>query len=376
MPELKQRVTVQLDGTISFPLLGTITVAGLPPAELRTRIQSALVTKLFRRMTQDGRESMAVIEPHEVTAAVVEYRPIYVNGDVSKPGEQTYRPFMTVRQAVAVSGGYDVMRFRTTNPFLESADLRSAYETLWTEFAKEQVQVLRIKAELENKGDFDQNIQLNTPLSPAAISQILNSENEFLKIRQADHQREKAFLLRSVKQNDESVKVLSEQLQKEEQGTQDDTEELRKVSELFNKGTMTGSRVTDSRRALLLSSTRKLQTTAQLMQVKKQRDESLRQVEKLDDQRRIILLRELQDSNLRLAEIRAKLQGVGEKLQYTGMMKSQLARGLSDKPQITVIRKGEKDRERFKANEDFELQPGDVVEIALQPEHIAEAPTQ
>jgi polysaccharide export outer membrane protein len=99
-------------------------------------------------------------------------------------------------------------------------------------------------------------------------------------------------------------------------------------------------------------------------------------VEKLDDQRRIILLRELQDSNLRLAEIRAKLQGVGEKLQYTGMMKSQLARGLSDKPQITVIRKGEKDRERFKANEDFELQPGDVVEIALQPEHIAEAPTQ
>ena len=50
------------------------------------------------------------------------------------------------------------------------------------------------------------------------------------------------------------------------------------------------------------------------MQVKKQQDELTRKLEKLDDQRKIDLLRELQDTSVRLNQIRAKLQSVGEKL--------------------------------------------------------------
>src|ERR1700688_1532719 len=40
LPELKQRVPVQLDGTISFPLLGTLPVANLSPAEVQARVQN------------------------------------------------------------------------------------------------------------------------------------------------------------------------------------------------------------------------------------------------------------------------------------------------------------------------------------------------
>ena len=73
----------------------------------------------------DGREDAIIIEPNDVIATVVEYRPIYVNGDVSKPGEHPYRPQMTVRQAVALSGGFDVLHATINNPYLEVADLRS-----------------------------------------------------------------------------------------------------------------------------------------------------------------------------------------------------------------------------------------------------------
>ena len=74
--------------------------------------------------------------------------PIYVNGDVSKPGEYPYRPATTARQVIAVAGGYDIMHIRMNNPYLESADLRSEYGSLWTEFAKEQAHMWRIKNEL------------------------------------------------------------------------------------------------------------------------------------------------------------------------------------------------------------------------------------
>src|SRR5690349_3169676 len=75
MPDWRQRIQVQLDGSISYPLLGTLVVAGLLPSEVRTKVQSILATKVFRQRTPDGREHVVVIDADQVTANVVEYRP-------------------------------------------------------------------------------------------------------------------------------------------------------------------------------------------------------------------------------------------------------------------------------------------------------------
>jgi polysaccharide export outer membrane protein len=125
-------------------------------------------------------------------------------------------------------------------------------------------------------------------------------------------------------------------------------------------------RVSDARRAMLLSSTRKLQTSAQLMQTRRQRDDLSRQIERLDGQRKSDMLRELQDATVAFSKIRFKLQSTGEKLQYTALAKSQLTRGFGNKPAITIVRNGPKGSENLIANEEFELQPGDVVEVALR----------
>jgi polysaccharide export outer membrane protein len=366
LPELKQRVPVQLDGTISFPLAGTLQVANLPPAEVQAKVQAILAAKVFRQRTSDGRENSVTIEPDEVTATVVEYRPIYVNGDVSRPGEQAYRPLMTVRQAVALSGGYDVIRLRMNNPILEAADLRAEYESLWTEYAKEQAHVWRLQQELGQKTTVDQKALLDVPVARSTALAIVNNEAEQLKTRQADEQTERMFLNRGIVQADEQINILSEQQKTEDQGTQADLEELERAKELFSRGTLTMLRVSDARRAMLLSSTRKLQTSAQLMQTMRQRDDLSRQVERLDGQRRGDMLRELQDATVALSKIRLKLESTGEKLQYTAFAKSQLAHGFGTRPAITIVRSGARGSQNLVANEEFELQPGDVVEVALR----------
>jgi polysaccharide biosynthesis/export protein len=339
--------------------------AGLPLSQIRAKIGAALATKAFRMRAPDGRENVVVIDADEVTATVAEYRPIYVNGDVAKPGEYPYRPSITARQLLALAGGFDVMRMRMNNPYLEAADLRSEYSTLWTEFAKEQAGIWRIKNELGDGSQIDPAVMKDVPIPFSAISDIVKAEKEYLKTRQSDYELEKSFLQRGVRDGDDRLNVLSEQEKTEEAGSQSDLDELKKVNDLFGKGSLVSPRVTDARRAVLLSSTRKLQTTAQLMAVKKEQDELKRKLEKLDDQRRIDLLRELRDANVKIGEIRAKLQSVGEKLQYTGMVRSQLVLGTGDKAEITVIRKGEKGQERIAADEDTELQPSDTVEVAL-----------
>jgi polysaccharide biosynthesis/export protein len=370
VPELQRRVVVKSNGTISFPLLGNLRVVGLSAAELETRIQATLATKIFRQRTPDGRENAVVIEPDEVTAVVVQYRPIYVNGDVSKPGEQAFRPFMTVRQAIALSGGYDILRLRMENPLLLSADLRGEYESLWTEFAKERARVSRMNSELGERDALDQSLLADVPLPPARKAEIVRVESEHLRTEQADYEREKAFLQHSIKQGDEQIKVLSEQNTKEEQGVQADIEELQRINALFGKGSLPSPRVTDARRALLLSSTRKLQTAAQLMQVKKQQDDIARQLERFDDQRRIKLLQDLQDARTRLGQIQAKLQSVGEKLLYTAA-RSQVMRGNEFKQDLVVIRMDNGTLARITVDQDTELQPGDVVEVALRLDDMA-----
>jgi polysaccharide export outer membrane protein len=367
MPELQRRIPVQLDGTITFPMLGTLVVLGLTPSEAQARIQAGLAAKIVRQRTPDGRETAMTIDPSDVTAAVVEYRPIYVNGDVTKPGEHPYRPLMTAHQAIAVSGGYDVGQASVNNPFLQVADLKADYETFSIEMVKEQIRVARVKAELDGKDQVDQAILLNTPVSRSVVAEILRTATEELKTRLADYGREKAYLQRGMAQADAQIGVLTEQVAKEEEGVQADAEELQRALELFKKGTLLSQRVTDARRAVLLSSTRKLQTAASLMQVRKQQGDLARQLEKLDDQRRIALLQELQDASVKLGEVRSKLRVAEEKLQYAASVKSQLIGGKAQ-PRITVLRKEGKNWQNLPADEEFELQPGDVVEVALRRE--------
>jgi polysaccharide biosynthesis/export protein len=75
------------------------------------------------------------------------------------------------------------------------------------------------------------------------------------------------------------------------------------------------------------------------------------------------VLGELQD--VKLGEIRAKLQGVEEKIRVTGLLRSQQAQGQRNGPEIAIIRKGEKGLLRLSATEETELRPGDVVEVSV-----------
>lgn len=366
IPDLKQRVTVQADGTISFPLIGSLAVRGLTPSELLSKVQAALATKIFRERTGDGRETTFVVEPTQVTAAVVEFRPIFIDGDVSKPGQLPFHPFMTVRQAVALAGGYDLMRFRmSTNPFLESADLQSEYDAAWTEFIKEQAHVWRLKTELGEKAELDQGLLSKAPIRQTTVAELVSTAARELEARRADQQREKDFLQSSIKQTTAQIGILTEQEQKEAQGEQADVAELQKVTELFARGSLPSPRVVDARRAVLLSATRKLQTETQLSQAQKLRLELGRQLERADDQRKIDLLQELQEANVKVAGLAAKLRSVEEKLHYTGIVRSQLARGKGAKPDIAIIRRTDQGHQRMAADEDFELSPGDIVEVAL-----------
>jgi polysaccharide export outer membrane protein len=371
LDELRQETTISPDGMALFPLLGPIKAAGLSLSELRMKLGELLPGKVFRRTNSDGRDFPVVITADEISVTVAKYRPIYLDGDVAKPGEQSYRPGMTVRQAVALAGGYDVMRFRGHDPFLESADFRAEYYSLWTEFAKQQAYISRLKAELEHDGRLNTQGFVDAPIPDAVGSEIHDLEVQQLLSRLADRKKEMEHLERAIAQEDARISVLTQQQQKEQEGAQADATDLADLRETFKKGLIPVMRMSESRRLALFSATQALQTTAMLAQAEREREDLRRRLEQVDDQRRIDLLGELQDAEVKLQKIRASLQAVSDKLLYSSMVRSQLVRGKGGRPAVTVYRDSNGNRQTLPADENVELMPGDVVEVTVQIEEIS-----
>ena len=85
-------------GNIAVPLLGSVKASGLSPTQLGDRITDGLKRKnLFRNPS--------------VAVEVLAYRPVFVLGEVAKPGQYPYQPGMTVLTTVAIAGGYTYRAF-------------------------------------------------------------------------------------------------------------------------------------------------------------------------------------------------------------------------------------------------------------------------
>jgi len=80
-------------GQIALPMLGNVAATGLTPDALAARITQALV-------------KANLYTAPSVSAEITAYRPIFVLGEVSKPGQYPFQPGMTVVTAAAVAGGF------------------------------------------------------------------------------------------------------------------------------------------------------------------------------------------------------------------------------------------------------------------------------
>jgi polysaccharide export outer membrane protein len=91
--ELKRETAVDSDGTLDFPLIGSVQANGLTAGELATSIE-------------DGLRGPYVRDPH-VTVAVIDTpgQLITIGGEVKEPGRYPAVGSMTLLDAVATGGG-------------------------------------------------------------------------------------------------------------------------------------------------------------------------------------------------------------------------------------------------------------------------------
>jgi polysaccharide export outer membrane protein len=87
-------------GNITLPLIGPVHARGRTTTEVSAALSSQLRQGFLR-------------EPH-VAVEVEAYRPFFILGEVTFPGQYPYVPNMTVETAVAIAGGFSPRAFRKT----------------------------------------------------------------------------------------------------------------------------------------------------------------------------------------------------------------------------------------------------------------------
>ena len=89
---LSNNYTVDAQGTVSLPLVGAVEARGLTTSQLGSAIAARLRSGYVR-------------DP-SVAVEIETYRPFFVLGEVTFPGQYPYVPNMTVENAIAIAGGF------------------------------------------------------------------------------------------------------------------------------------------------------------------------------------------------------------------------------------------------------------------------------
>ena len=104
---LTNSYVVGAGGYIDMPLIGSVAARGMTPDQLAGRISEKL---------RDG----FIREPH-VAVEIESYRPFFILGEVTQPGQYPYVANMTAETAVAIAGGFtpaSVPQIRHSEPQL------------------------------------------------------------------------------------------------------------------------------------------------------------------------------------------------------------------------------------------------------------------
>ncbi len=89
---LSNNYTVDAQGAVTMPLIGAVNARGMTTAQLNGAIASRLKQSFIR-------------DP-SVAVEIEVYRPFFVLGEVTYPGQYPYVPNMTVENAIAIAGGF------------------------------------------------------------------------------------------------------------------------------------------------------------------------------------------------------------------------------------------------------------------------------
>ncbi len=346
--------TVGTDGKISVPLVGEINAIGHTPSEVANSISTAL------------QSSTGLTVAPAVSAQIVAYPPVFVAGNVERPGEIEYRPGLTVMQAVALAGGRE-RRTDTTDRYSSFDQIRYAGELnrIDLQIVQQMARRSRLQAELDGDSEIIFAPEFEVLLNEPVIRQIKRTEMILFQARRDGLDRQIASLGDLGALLKKEIAVLDDKMAVQDRQIDVAIEELQSISKLYNSGIVTKSRHTSLGRLVADLQGNKLDMVVASMRAQQKLSETSRDTINLRAQRQTELSRELQDTESTLEDLQMKRATTRQLLRATGFinLENETRAGIAEQPlDYSVVRSSQTNRTTDIEPGDL-LFPGDLLEV-------------
>lgn len=352
-------------GQANFRQYGVVTVSGLALQDIQAELRRRVEGQVLKRYGADGSPLFIALSPEDVFLEVAAFAPVYVDGDVASPGAVDFRPGLTLRAAVATAGGRRGAALGVSDDVARTAPrLQADYGTLALQQAGLLARLWRVEAAEAGLADPAPPQVQNLPVAADVFASMIDVQRSQLRIDLERLAAQRAFLEASLRQAQARLSILEEQNAQQQVAVKDDEEEQGRVKGLLDRGMVQTTRFLDSRRALLLSSTRLLDVQNNLARVELEVTNFERQIVALDEDRARLLLTERETVRQQLHEVGARLEGARLSLEALGL-EAELPGLDADSVEPTFILHRRQDGVMVSrpVDSDILLLPGDVVEV-------------
>ncbi|WP_298434774.1 polysaccharide biosynthesis/export family protein [uncultured Jannaschia sp.] len=343
-------VRIAPDGTLSLPLVGIVSAAGMSPQDLGDLI----AVKLADSAGLNGRV--------EASVRITEFQPIYVTGDVRSPGTHPYFPSMTVAQAIGQAGGIDDPGPELLRGDRGALTALGTYRLLDLERQRRLATIARLRAEME-----DRPIEVPPEVAAAPLgAALIEREREILRARRAS-------LASSLAQLDELEALISEQVTRLTRQLELRSEQvalieaqLTDATQLVERGLATARGERELERQLADQQIRRLEIETARLNAEQRLNETRRDRLDLMDGRRLTLVEGLQDQIAAVGDLDVRMETQAALYAEAREMGTALTSALGEmSAEITVTRMGDDGPETTRTTLTDRVRGGDVLDIRL-----------
>lgn len=333
------------DGTVSLPILGTIMVGDLDESAFAAKVADELKARIGLR------------ERPEASVAIVEYPPVYVLGDVTTQGEYKFREGLTVIQALAMAGGtYRQIDGSGRGSTEVTGELRELDDSI----LRSTIRLARLQTEMAGGNEF--RFEPAPDQDSVLAATVYNQEKQIFAARAAATERQSRSYSELRELMGREIETLNKKIANNDEDVNSVRKELLTVKTMVDKGVMLPTRQTDLERALRSYEAARLDMVTAIMRAQQNISEATRNLEGLDDNRRVEVTDQIQRETAALKQL--QVRRATRQRQLLDMLDGNQASGAAPTaPTFKISRRTNGKTEEFAAEETTALQPGDVVRV-------------
>ncbi|WP_061935033.1 polysaccharide biosynthesis/export family protein [Aureimonas sp. AU22] len=279
-----EQLTVSSDGQVNLPLIGGFKVEGLTVSEALGAIRRAFVERRF------------FIDP-QISFAIVNFRPIYVLGDVRSPGSYPFQPTMNVEQAVALAGGQSTGTGTNEDRIVMQTRLRGDIDESSVEIARAAIAAARVRAQLDGRLEIaaDDIPEKARPIVTDALrATLIPTEQKILEVEARGYKTRFGQLTAAVTEVNGALENLAQLVENKKVAIASAREDLERSRALYKRGIKTITELSGIERETTAQESQLLEIYNQMSSTRRELGDLQRDLSDTTDTRTKTALSELQ----------------------------------------------------------------------------------